>query len=433
MKLGICIPLYNVVPASFFANFISRIHELYTNGRYDTVKIYLKTSTVIDLARNLLVQDALADECTHILFLDSDILLQKGSIDKLVDMDVDIASGLYFAKGKPYLPVARLKSEDDRYFFLEDFDFGKQMEVAGVGMGCCLIKAEVFKNLEYPYFKFDWKKSGDVVYQEAEDLYFCRQATEKGYKVILNTGVVCGHFGTEVEGQHFMYYKAEVKRDYEEREELLDDLAAFEKLSKEEIIQKFVNAQKLREIEWKNYDFTKQEDVNKYYIENQNEIYDHFEWHFKGRRPFDKKLLEDIKRLYPDNGTEILDFGCGGGQLAYMLAKEKYLVTVADYNKKSLDFISYRFEKHRKKVKIIKLPVPEIRNKFDVICCFDVLEHVPDEEFDKTIDLLKSLKKPGARVFATVSFGAKDYHKTHFDMTEHKKKRIMELMEETSG
>lgn len=424
MKLGICVPLYNVVPASFFVNFINRIHELYEQNKFD-VQIYMRASTIVDKARNELVNMALKDNCDYVLFIDSDMLIPGGAVDKLIEMNVDIASGLYFAKGKPYLPVARIK-EGDKHFFLEDFEFNQIMKVQGVGMGCCLIKTKVFKDLEFPYFKLEWRETDGIKYQIAEDLYFCDEAVKKGYDIHLNTGVLCEHFGTEVNASHFMIYKEQLKIDKHDREEMIEDLMEFEKVSREEVLRRFLKRFELRKQEMDKVDFADSKQVEDYYKNNNYEIYDHLEWHFKGRRNFDKKLVEEIKQY--SKSTEILDFGCGGGQVAYMLAKEGYVVSACDYNKKSMDFISFRFTKNRQKIKTIKMPIhKDFKNKFDIILCFDVLEHIPDDKFDETIDLIKSLLKPDGKVIASVSFGAQKYHPSHFDMTEHKKKRIMEL------
>jgi 2-polyprenyl-3-methyl-5-hydroxy-6-metoxy-1,4-benzoquinol methylase len=209
-------------------------------------------------------------------------------------------------------------------------------------------------------------------------------------------------------------------------------LAEFEGLEREELLSKFKHKQELRRKEMDLVDWNDPVQVDKYYRENTFEIYDHLDWHFTGRRSFDKKLLEKIKTENPDRATEILDYGSGAGQVAYMLAKEKYIVTVADKNKKSYDFISYRFEKHRLKIKKLVMPIHlEFKNKYDIILCFDVLEHIPDSEFEATINQIKSMLKPNGRVFATVSFGAQDYHPSHFDMTEKKKKLIMDLVSDT--
>jgi 2-polyprenyl-3-methyl-5-hydroxy-6-metoxy-1,4-benzoquinol methylase len=389
----------------------------------------MRASTIIDKARNDLVKMALKDNCDYIFFIDSDTLIPEGALDRLLEMNVDIASGLYFSKGKPYLPVARVK-EGDRHFFLEDFEFNRIMEVQGVGMGCCLIKSDVFKNLEFPYFKLEWRKFEGQDYQIAEDLYFCDEAIKKGYKVYLNTGIICPHYGIEVGPENFMVYKQALKEDKDDREEMLEDLMNFEQISREKLLSNFLHRFELRKDEISKYNLSDPKQVWDYYVNNKYEIYDHLEWHFKGRRSFDKNLLAEIKQNYPDKGTEILDFGCNAGQIAYMLAKEKYIVSICDPNKKANDFISYRFQKHKLKVKKIPMPVhKDFKNQFDIILCFDVLEHIPDSEFDKTIDLLKRLKKPNGKILSTISFGAQKSHPGHFEYSEEKKKKIMSLME----
>ncbi|MFH1589268.1 MAG: methyltransferase domain-containing protein [archaeon] len=431
MKLGICVPLYMVVPASFVVNFIHRLTELHNNGRNYEVKIYMQQGTVIDRSRNILVKEALNDGCDYIMFIDADMLLPQNTVDDLIDMKLDIVSGLYFMKGKPYLPVARLKKneEDIDHKFLEEFEFGKVMKIAGAGMGCCLIKADVLRKMEYPWFKFEWKEINGKMEQIAEDLYFCDKAKKLGYDTYLNTGIICEHFGTEVGASHFLMYRDELLRDKKDREEVISLLGELDGITEEEVFERLKNRFELRNEEWVKVNKDKPEEVENYYINNNYEIYDHFHWHLNARRQFDKKLVAEIKRNYPDKSIEILDFGCGGGQLAYMLAKEGYLVTAYEPNKKANDFMSLRVTKNRVKLKRLNHPIKsDFKNKYDVILCFDVLEHIPDDKFEETTNLLESLRKPGGQFMSTISFGAQEVHPMHYDLTDEKKELLNKLL-----
>lgn len=439
MRLGICVPMYTVVPASFVVNFIHRLTELHNNGRNYEVKIYMMTGTVIDRTRNLLVKQALDEGCDYIMFIDADMLLPQNSIDELIDMNVGIASGLYFTKGKPYLPVARIKKNsfgpdngdaDSLHRYLEDFEFNKVLEVAAVGMGCCLIKSEVFRKLEYPWFKFDWRTEKDGnLYQLAEDLYFCENAKNAGYQTYLNTGIVCDHFGTEVGASHFLMYKEELKRDKIDREDVIQCLCELDNVDEDEVFNRFKKVHQLRNEEWKNVDKNDPKSVENYYINNNYEIYDHFLWHLNKRRPFDKRVVETIKKMYPDKSTEILDFGSNGGQVAFMLAKEGYVVTVYEPNKKCNDFMVSRFGKNKCKLKRLHYPLSDqIKNKYDVVLCFDVLEHIPDNLFESTLNRIESLLKPGGQILSTVSFGAQDIHPMHYDLTPEKDALLRKLL-----
>jgi len=358
-------------------------------------------------------------------------LIPKNAIDELIDMNLDIVSGLYFTKGIPHLPVARIKDKENDidHRFLEDFEFGKVMKVAGAGCGCMLIKADVFKTLEYPYFKFEWKKRKGKMVQLAEDLYFCDKAKKAGYDTYLNTGIVCGHFGAEVGLSHFLIYKEQLLLDKEDRENVFECLMEIDNIDKKEVEERLRTAIELRKTEWEKVDKDNPDEVIGYYINNNYELYDHLHWHLNSRRPFDKKILKTIQKLYPDKSTEILDYGSGGGQMAYMLAEEGYQVTTIEPNKKSNEFMNIRFAKNRVKRKRLTYPLSkQLKNKYDVILCFDVLEHVPDEKFEDVVNEIKGLKKAGGIVLSTISFGAQDIHPMHYDLTQNKKELILGLV-----
>ena len=164
VKIGICLPIYGSIPSNSFINFINSLHDLFVNGRNWDIQIFMKPNMTIDKARNDLVKVALEAKCDYIFFIDSDMILPKLTLERLYDMNVPVASGLYFAKSPPYLPVVRDFIED-RFIFKKIIDFGKIIEVGGVGMGCCLIKKEVFDKLEYPWFKFELKKFAPSAYE----------------------------------------------------------------------------------------------------------------------------------------------------------------------------------------------------------------------------------------------------------------------------
>jgi len=431
MKLGICVPMCASIPASWVANFVNRLAELHSNGRNYEVRIFIEQGTVIDYARNKLTEQALKAGCDYIMFIDADVLIPKNTIDDLVDMNLDIVSGLYFTKGKPHLPVARIKDKEDdiAHRHLEDFEFGKIMKVAGTGFGCILIKAEVFKNIEYPYFKFEWRERNGRQEQLAEDLYFCDKAKDAGYDTYLNTGIVCEHFGAPVGAAHFMIFKEQLLLDKEIREDVFECLMKLDDIDKEEVEKRLRTSMELRKAEWEKVDKDNSKEVLDYYVNNNYELYDHLGWHLNSRRTFDKKILETIKRLYPDKTTEILDYGCGGGQMAFMLAEEGYNVTTVEPNKKSNEFMNLRFSSNRVKRKILNYPISkQLKNKYDVILCFDVLEHIPDDKFEDAVNEIKGLKKAGGIVLSTISFGAQDIHPMHYDLTHEKKELLMDLV-----
>lgn len=91
---------------------------------------------------------------------------------------------------------------------------------------------------------------------------------------------------------------------------------------------------------------------------------------------YQKKLLAETK---PD---KILEIGKGTGMLEVVMEKDGYNFVTLDIDKKlKPDFIG----------DIINLPFK--RNSFDTSCAFEVLEHIPFEEFDRALTELKRVSK----------------------------------------
>ena len=142
---------------------------------------------------------------------------------------------------------------------------------------------------------------------------------------------------------------------------------------------------------------------------------------------FGNLSLKDIKN------KKILDAGCGTGDKSVFFALNKAKVTAIDLTSNQLKEAKLLALKNNvfgdiifKQKDIVNNTLEDL-DKFDIILCFDVLEHIPDDKFNETIELIKSLLKPDGKIMASVSFGAKDIHPGHYDMTEEKKNKIMEL------
>ena len=70
---------------------------------------------------------------------------------------------------------------------------GALVDVAYTGMGFMLVKKGVFESLDYPWFKPIEKRIGDMVDFTMEDVSFCLRARERGWNVLVDTGVRVGH------------------------------------------------------------------------------------------------------------------------------------------------------------------------------------------------------------------------------------------------
>lgn len=118
-------------------------------------------------------------------------------------------------------------------------------------------------------------------------------------------------------------------------------------------------------------------------------------WWFLAR----KKILQDqIRKLFISNkDLKILNVGAALGASTIML-QEFGEVTSVEYNKECCDFVNETLHLNFIHGSITELPFKE--NEFDLVCAFDVVEHVSD---DKTaVSELHRVCKPGGYTFTTV-------------------------------
>jgi GT2 family glycosyltransferase len=199
-KTLIAVPSMDYVAAGFAAS----LAMLRKTG--DTLVSFICGSLIYD-ARNKLGAQAIKLEADQVLWLDSDMTFEPDTLTRLMqtmkDKDADIVSGLYFRRSAPYTPVAFSKvSIDPETNASTHQDYTGPLEgvheVEGIGFGCVLMKTDVL-------FDVFGKYGGgfDPVGHFGEDLSFCWRARELGYKIMLDTGVKCGHIGHMTVTQSF--------------------------------------------------------------------------------------------------------------------------------------------------------------------------------------------------------------------------------------
>ncbi|MBU0504086.1 MAG: methyltransferase domain-containing protein [Candidatus Omnitrophota bacterium] len=80
-------------------------------------------------------------------------------------------------------------------------------------------------------------------------------------------------------------------------------------------------------------------------------------------------------------GKTVLEIGCGEGYGSHYLAEAAQKITAIDYNQ---EVIKYAREKYAKdNLRFICLDVKDLNSlgdKFDMICCFQVIEHINDPD-----------------------------------------------------
>lgn len=174
------------------------------------VRVLVVVGTEVGLARNEIVSRIFEMEaaepgrrCSHLLFVDDDVLVHPDLLLKLMADDRPIVGGLYYAKTSVPQPLV-LHGESDG--IRQSWEPGELVECWAHGMGATLIRMEVFRRLRdetalgaderghLNYFETTrdaavLKADGTAaVRNQTEDVNFLRKAAALGYVPTVDTG-----------------------------------------------------------------------------------------------------------------------------------------------------------------------------------------------------------------------------------------------------
>lgn len=184
-KVGICIPARGTMEVGTAFDLAALVNYTNKNSKIE-VNLYTSMGTLIFDQRNNMVQSALDDGCTHILFIDADMRFPKNSLIRLIGHSKAIVGVNATTRSEPVKPTAKtLEVKDDHVVWHPVFSKDKKgIEVVdGIGCGVMLIDMEVIKGIEKPYFYFE-QLPGDKIL--GEDIYFCIKASDAGYKTYVD-------------------------------------------------------------------------------------------------------------------------------------------------------------------------------------------------------------------------------------------------------
>jgi choline kinase len=140
--------------------------------------------------RNYLVYQALKNECTHLLFIDDDMVFPKDTLLRLLWQKKPIIGVV--APQKSFVNETTVVLEDGTVLTKENIP-KTLFKCQHVGTGIELIDVEVFKKLKQPWFDTITHPTGMT--KVGEDAYFSQKACEAGYEIWCDPGIRIGHLG----------------------------------------------------------------------------------------------------------------------------------------------------------------------------------------------------------------------------------------------
>ena len=112
----------------------------------------------------------------------------------------------------------------------------------------------------------------------------------------------------------------------------------------------------------------------------------------------DQTSGENIKNL------DVLDLGCGGGLVSESLCRLGANVTAIDFVKNNIDAAKHHSNNNKLKInyECANIEKLEIKNKYDLIIMYEILEHLDDWE-TFLLKISKNLKEKGILVISTIN------------------------------
>lgn len=195
----------------------------------------------------------------------------------------------------------------------------------------------------------------------------------------------------------------------------LEDLATFFNLDKDYCLNKVLNYSPVHMAEeWRSKRPQTPKEIWEFYASTELYIWELMQWHANGGYASHMKAIDRIRQEFrPGTHPRVLDYGAGIGTTAIRMAESGYRVAIADVPGKTFEFAKHRFRRRGLSVDSIELPFgePDPHGCYDVLICFDVLEHVPAPE--KILRLLVDRLREGGVAAITVSFATSDVYPHH--------------------
>ncbi len=204
MKILIAVPTFE----SIYPDTFKSIYDL-DKGDHECLFEYVRGYDCAT-ARNRIAQRALDLETDYVLMVDNDVVLPKDVLIRMLEDQRDVCLGYYahrngdnvytgrtcvcrkdMPNGKPYYNYP-IESEYTAEELKALYDKGvRKVMIHGGGMGCALIKTDVFRRFSYPWY--DWINYASKGAMLSEDLYFCENCKKANIPVYTDTAAGCGH------------------------------------------------------------------------------------------------------------------------------------------------------------------------------------------------------------------------------------------------
>lgn len=214
----IAAPSYDGTITVWHASALSETCKLGLTKEINVYCIYMSYDSLVQRARNDIVQLALDQQVDDLVFIDCDVDWTPEDFFKLLEYDVDVVGGIYPKKGdEEDYPVKALNQN-------LKFEENGLIEVEGIATGFLRLTRKALQtvsddSIEYTeshkpkpikmVFDITVDEKGELI---SEDIVFCRKWRKLGGKVWLDPSIKLSHVGTKRWNGDFMRWLDKIKQ-----------------------------------------------------------------------------------------------------------------------------------------------------------------------------------------------------------------------------
>lgn len=213
-KIVVLIPCRDTMFSLFTASLVEMVKATIEAGH--DIHVMYDQSTILVSQREKLMMEAIRLKADYALWLDSDMMFPSSTALRLMAHDLPVVCCNYMKRALPLQTVAyKTRGDWDSWLPLEPSD--KLEEVEGIGMGCFMVKPEVVKDLQRPFFEFEYY-NGDW---HGEDFYFQKKLRDAGHKIMvdMNLSYQIRHIGQWAFGPNIGTNQEKIKKIEQSKKE----------------------------------------------------------------------------------------------------------------------------------------------------------------------------------------------------------------------
>lgn len=186
MQLHILIPSYDDVKADFMMSVVAMNGHLFSNPIEEGMEFTVQNrrGSLIHVIREEMVDAALQQGATHILFLDSDMTFPKDTVNQLYARGKSLVACNYVQRIVPSVPNTTNLDRTGKVYTSES-DTGLE-EVSTAGLGVAWFDAQVFRDTPRPWFDTYWGEIHGESTIIGEDVFLYMKLRHHGYNLYVD-------------------------------------------------------------------------------------------------------------------------------------------------------------------------------------------------------------------------------------------------------